>query len=531
MKRYKFLLLAAVAALVTGCYSNDTNTDYKTIELPAIDNPENDPALFIPNRAYKVKLADRLQITPNVVYPNMEELSYRWVIDGKEVATTKDLDWECDMEKARVPCYFEIHRNWASNSTIFSFTIELDQPYTTGYSLLIEKDGALRYDFISYTVAALYTFDYYENGAGIQIPFTGSNPRLQEYWSCEKASIVGKEMFLDDKPENCASFNGETLLQEMMLQQEFMSETFPANFRMKDFMHGGFISYLLADDGRVFQRKGSRVYYTGRFLDLPVRYNGKQINGTKFIVARYDEGYGMIYDQAENGGRFLLVNLDYSTAEADSGVRSGNITEFPDGSGMSAITDYELVDGWFIKDANAMAYPQQSGVMMLFRKKSDGKYYMREVKITYTMRTSAVEMSEVYEEVYRELPEFGPDSKVCVIRVDGGTYYKSGYMFYTSASNPRKVMVKERAAKTAPTEFHTFDQDVVAIVEGTMKSNNCYMLFALADGTVMMYTTSNRNVGSGVNFLTFEEERVIEKYQVDGKVRWAGFKYGGFSNF
>ena len=39
-----------------------------------------------------------------------------------------------------------------------------------------------------------------------------------------------------------------------------------------------------------------------------------------------------------------------------------------------------------------------------------------------------------------------------------------------------------------------------------MKSNNCYMLFALTDGTVMMYTTSNRNVGSGVNFLTFEGE-------------------------
>ena len=82
--------------------------------------------------------------------------------------------------------------------------------------------------------------------------------------------------------------------------------------------------------------------------------------------------------------------------------------------------------------------------MMLFRKKSDGKYYTREVKISYTPRTSAVEMSEVYEEVYRELPEFGPDSKTCVIRIDGGSYYKSGYMFYTAASNPRKVLVKER---------------------------------------------------------------------------------------
>ncbi len=529
MKRYKLLLLAVVAALVTGCYSDDTNLDYKTLDLPVIDNPENDLALFVPNRAYKIKLADRLQITPNVVYKEMNDLSYRWVIDGKEVATTKDLDWECDMETNRVYCYFEIRRNSAGNSTIFPFSIELDQPYVTGYSLLVEKDGALRYDFISYTVAALYTFDYYENGAGMQIPFTGSNPRLEEYWSCEKASIVGKEMFLDDDPENCASFSGETLLQEMTLQQEFMNEEFPDNFRLKDFMHGGFVSYLLAEDGRVFQRKGSRIYYTGRFLNLPMQYNGKQINGVKFITAKYSEGYGLIYDQTEDGGRFLLVNFDYSTSESDSGQRSGQITEFPDGSAMSGITDYELIDGWFVKDA---AFPPgPSSVMMLFRRKSDGKYYTREVKITYTSRTSSVEISEVYEEVYRELPEFGPDSKTCVIRVDGGSSYKSGYMFYTSASNPRKVLVKERTASAAPTEFHTFDSDVAAIVEGTMKSNNCYMLFALTDGTVMMYTTSNRNVGSGVNFLTFEEERVIEKYQIDGKIRWGGFKYGGFSNF
>ena len=531
MKRYLFLIPAVVAALLTGCYSDDTNTDYKTLDLPVIDNPENDLALFVPNRAYKIKLADRLQITPNVVYKNMNDLSYRWVINGREVATTKDLDWECDMEANRVYCYFEIHRNSAGNSTIFPFSIELDQPYVTGYNLLVEKDGALRYDFISYTVAALYTFDYYENGAGIQIPFTGDNPRLQEYWSCEKSSVIGKEMFLDDDPENCASFSGETLLHEMTLKQEFLNEEFPENFRVKDFMHGGFISYVMADDGRVFQRKGSRIYYTGHFLDLPVRYDGKQINGVKFITARYAEGYGLIYDQTENGGRFLVANLDYSTSEADSGERAGNITEFPDDSGMSGITDYEFIDGWFIKDANVMAYPQQSGVMMLFRKKSDGKYYTREVKISYTPRTSAVEMSEVYEEVYRELPEFGPDSKTCVIRIDGGSYYKSGYMFYTAASNPRKVLVKERTATGAPTEFHTFDQDVVAMVEGTMKSNNCYMLFALADGTVMMYTTSNRNVGSGVNFLTFEEERVIEKYRIDGKIRWAGFKYGNISNF
>lgn len=48
MKRYLFLILAVVAALLTGCYSDDTNTDYKTLDLPVIDNPENDLALFVP---------------------------------------------------------------------------------------------------------------------------------------------------------------------------------------------------------------------------------------------------------------------------------------------------------------------------------------------------------------------------------------------------------------------------------------------------------------------------------------------------
>ena len=38
---------------------DDTNTDYKTLDLPVIDNPENDLTLFVPNRAYKIKLADR----------------------------------------------------------------------------------------------------------------------------------------------------------------------------------------------------------------------------------------------------------------------------------------------------------------------------------------------------------------------------------------------------------------------------------------------------------------------------------------
>ena len=165
------------------CYSDDTNTDYKTLDLPVIDNPENDFTLFVPNRAYKIKLADRLQITPNVVYKNMNDLSYCWVIDGREVATTKDLDWECDMEANRVYCYFEIHRNSAGNSTIFPFSIELDQPYVTGYNLLVERTGRCATTLSAIPWRRLHV--YYENGAGIRFLSRATIPALQEYWLCE----------------------------------------------------------------------------------------------------------------------------------------------------------------------------------------------------------------------------------------------------------------------------------------------------------------------------------------------------------
>lgn len=541
MKKYKILLLAVVAALATGCYSDDSNLDYKTLDLPVIDNPTNDLALFVPNRAYKIKLTEHLRITPNVVYKDMNDLSYKWVIDGKVITTTKDLDWVCDMETERVSCYFEIRRNSAGNSTIFSFTVELEQPYQKGYSVLVETvEGELRYDVISYTepLTNPYTFVYHKDGARIPLLFTGDNPRLKEYWSCETSSIVGNVMFLDDDPNNCASFNGLSLLKEMTLAQEFKDEELPADFRLKDFMHGGFVSYVLADDGRIFQRKGSRIYYTGRFLNLPMQYNGKQINGKKFIGTRYSENsggnYGLIYEETDKGGRFLLVNFDYSTASDATGKKAGQLTEFPEGSNMNGITDYELIDGWHIRNTNFGYNGGQSSVMMLFRKKSDGKYYTREVSIKFTASTAGIDISEVYAEVYRELPDFGPDSKICVIRVDGYgnvMYAPQGYIYYTAASNPRKVLGRERTSKDAPVEFHTFDSEVIAIDHETYSRTSGYMAFALGDGTVMIYTTRRSGLDPTTNLDTFEEERVVSTFDVDGKIRWMGCKYGGVSSY
>lgn len=538
MKKYRILFLTAVAALAAGCYGDDTNLDYKTLDLPTIENPDKDPALFVENSTYKIPMSDPLVITPNVVYKDMNDLSYRWIINGKEVAATKDLNWMWDVtDTERVVGVYEIHRNSAGSSQIYSFSVELEKPYATGYSVLVERDGELQYDFIEEyrTGLQLYQYTYHPNAAGQPLAFSGDNPRLQEYWSCEGGNtVMGKQMFLDENPDNCVSLNGSSLQQEMKLSQEFINEEFPDDFRIRDFMHGGFISYLMADDGRIFSRKGLRIFYTGRFSDLPLQYKGKQINGKKFVTAKYDQDYGLIYEETGEGGRFLLVNFDFDTSTTYDPAKAGQILEFEKDAKLSGITDYEFVEGWFVLLNNPFAYGEPSSIMMLFRGKADpGKYYIREVQIGFDARTGAITTKEVFSEIYRELPDFGPNSKMAVLQVDGGgSYFKSDYIFYTAASDPRKVMSRERKGTAAPSDFHTFDQEVVALISGVSKRNNCMVFFALADGTVMAYTPWNAKVLSGkANFATFEEERIVCQFETGGKVRWVSFKYGGFQTF
>ena len=206
MKRYSIYLLAAVVGLsAPGFYSDDTNLDYKTIDLPRIENPDKDPTLFIENHVYEFPVTEPLVIKPNVVYSDPSDLSYKWVSNGEVVSTEKDLEWTWDSEESRLPGYFEIHRNSAGNSQILSFTVKLLTPFASGFSMLVEQDGALRYDFIERTVASpQYEFTYHTDASGQRFVYSGSNPRLREYCSCESwNTVLGKQLFLDPDPNNC----------------------------------------------------------------------------------------------------------------------------------------------------------------------------------------------------------------------------------------------------------------------------------------------------------------------------------------
>ena len=63
-----------------------------------------------------------------------------------------------------------------------------------------------------------------------------------------------------------------------------------------------------------------------------------------------------------------MANLRLQHLRGGLSERAGKYhQEFPDDLGMSGITDYEFIDGWFKRTANVGLSPQ-SGVMMLFRK-------------------------------------------------------------------------------------------------------------------------------------------------------------------
>ena len=83
------------------------------------------------------------------------------------------------------------------------------------------------------------------------------------------------------------------------------------------------------------------------FSDLPVKYEGKELNISSMTLCQHKSKMAMLFDQ-ENG-RFLLVNTDYDWSADYFGDRAGEIFSFPGKDGLNDWKGYEILSSKFIK--------------------------------------------------------------------------------------------------------------------------------------------------------------------------------------
>lgn len=511
------VMMLVVAVLSAGCIKDLTNKDYSTLNLPVIENPDRDPDLLYENCQYTLKSGDVLEIHPNIVYSDMDDLDYAWVIDGETVSTEKDLYWECDLTGQRASAAFYMTRRSAGNSVIVRFSVILDQPYAIGWLVAAEKDGKVVYDFLQRSTNLPYTYVEYPDALETESTADTWTDCI-EFWSNESKSVNGHMLSLDSDPDKTFSVEERTMLPTVTLRQEFIGETFPASVTsFSGALYCGYMAYLSDQDGRVYYRKSQTGYYTGRFSDLPLKYEGEDLYVSAMIGGPYNAGFALLYDRTND--RFLVAENAYNDQSPDA---AGTLSELPSDATVRSFSGEEFVYTRLIKPY--MTFMDPTFYLFIVSKDASGQYLASQYGMTYD---GYISIDENY--AGEPIENFGEKSVIAAL---DDTMYGL-YVYYSDGSDPKKLYSAKRSTSglASPTLYHTFDSDIVSIDQGTITRTSKSIAVGLADGTVVVLDlTDNMDTyvapdGEETNSLAFEWK--------DGnrKILKVDFRYGNISSY
>lgn len=510
MKRNIFMLFAVIL-VAGGCIKDNTTKEFATLDLPVIDNPDNLPELFVENYVYSVKGGDVLEIKPAVSYSDMDDLEYQWKINGKVVSTEKDLKWTCDISELSAGAFY-MTRKSAGNSVILKFTVDLDQPYERGWVIVTEKSGKVVYNFLQEKVAAKYVYTEYPDALATEST-SDSWLMCKEFWSNESSSVKGHMLHLDADPEKSFSVNELTMVPTVTLRQEFIAEEFPADTRFTDAVYGGYVAYLLGDNGKVYYRKAQTGYYTGRFSNIPLRFDGKELTVSHLVGTTYHAKFLLMYDSVNK--RFLSVN----TAFGANNSSAGEISVLP-ASSLDNLGNVDFLYSMIIRP-QMTSLPDYRLFMVL--KDTDSQ----EVTVSeYQLEISdgnVLAVEELYSGV--KVPGLGENSHI--IALDNSTY-GSSFVYFSDSADPSVLHFAKRQASgiSEVGKYYDFDSGIVALGQAKMSRTNKSIGVAFDDNSFsVLNVTSNMEeyvppVGDEPNSLAYRWENV------GGKILDAEFRFG-----
>ena len=127
-----FGLVAAV--LLTGCYKDKGNIDYK---------PLSDAKISGIGYSYTLYLGDKWNVPVEIEYSldTPEEVAYLWKVNGDTIATTKDLDVTVSFPlKENMPAEYVVTDLSNGVRTIIPFLVTVKSEFSQGWMILSEQE-------------------------------------------------------------------------------------------------------------------------------------------------------------------------------------------------------------------------------------------------------------------------------------------------------------------------------------------------------------------------------------------------------
>lgn len=512
MKTFKsFASLLLAVALLTGCYEDQGNYDYKPINTLDVD---------IPSSKYTVVSGSTLDIKPVITFADgstdESTLRFEWKLSGEVISTDRNLAFVADRIAISAPLHLRVCDTRTGITSLATTNVDLTEKHNVyGWMILSDDNGASRLTYLSQQGSTVHEYVVYkdvfqtENGREL-----GSKPvrLLEHFFYTSKTS----SFWIVQQGGECVDLKGDDLKVDVELSTAFLDPAFGQSLKIKQIAELRWLTIAVDQDGKAYTRKkeGDKSYHSGKFLNYPLAYAGTDLYVNYFIDWRTIKTGGVIMLEGKPGSQRLLAVSGYDKASAGkvmpltvSGAGyPANFTARADNFGDHQVLflDYFLIASPTAKNAHAL------GVIL---KAPDGKYLYQEY---YISDTSGQGMSATPN---RQL-ELDIASKI-----DPAGHNVFYFAPYTNnpnffLSNGRTLYYINRASlgQKQMLEVKTFDSEIVAI-DGESSGYGQMIGVGLANGD--FYVLNQKDNNAVVHQTQTASGRIVDvRYKIKSVMGW-----------
>lgn len=392
MKNKYIAVLCFIGLLLSGCYEDKGNYDYKDIDELAIS---------FEKPYYNITFGEKLELKPVInreIEENSSRYMYTWYVNGETRPewNTRNFSWTVDEMLKNAYVALEIRDLTNDISYMNRVSFDVTGIYENDYSWMILSDvggksqlsffSSLEYDREKQEFVKTHFYeDVYSAVNGGEL---GQGPiALQEHYREGvdwKDEIIGNVCVF--QKSGAVDLNGQSFEKEVDMAGEFDGGVYPEGAVIYPATFMDRLEVLADQRGRLYSRYKalSTVYYSEFFLPTPLTFPDEtepleQCQVVRGFYRSNRTGYAVIYD-GKNKRLLYIVNSD-----GDDFGEAGEIRAFPacgENDNLADIVPLNDMQGYELIKIMMCGMPSENwdswyGFFLLLKEESSGRLFLQ----------------------------------------------------------------------------------------------------------------------------------------------------------
>lgn len=437
--KIKIAIITLWASLLVACYEDKGNydlVDYNKITITT-NNAETKTT---------VNLGETVKITPKITwkYPDRDTTTnafeFAWVHTwgGDTLAKTKVLEYIPE-ECGQFSCYLYVTEKATGVVTRWQASVTVNTPYKNGWIILSENNGKAILNYIrrdSWKDDENKTHYFWTNFIDLYTQLHPDDPLASEVPLRVDSYIVSNkddEVVVIFEGGRASVLNGLDFGKVLEIKDEFPGGAYPADFKAKQFIRGGYCDFVLGTNGSLYWRRNSattEMKHEQMFMNVAVYFPGGGAEISEFFdINVYKADFILGYDQLHK--RFVACYTSFSSGNSYLGGKI-DIINTVDPTTFADILNLEGYKLLYCGD-----FTDGKNYVNILKNESTGKYLIQTYKLSGG--TTSLTVQEASQEEFVGGDKVSDNTVFRRLRLASYLYFGEGNKLYFYDVNTKQV--------------------------------------------------------------------------------------------